>query len=70
MGDRAVKCPICATAAPHDRHLLGEPQSPLAMRVRRDGATLFLPDGTLLWRRQPDAVRKLRADVRHWAARV
>jgi hypothetical protein len=58
--------PSCSTLAPHGEHLMHEPESPLALRFEREGVSMWLPDGTLLWRRQPDAVRALRSDLRHW----
>jgi hypothetical protein len=75
----SVNCnfPTCHAQGviPHDMHLLSEPGSPYPMRVAGDrrSVMLWLADGTLIKRAQPDAVRKLRADVRaaersRWAA--
>ena len=61
-----MTCPHCPTVAAHDMHLFHEPGSPYAMRVAGDrkAVYLWLPDGTMVKRAQPDAVKKLRADVR------
>ena len=37
----------------------------LAMREDREGWSTWMPDGTLIWRRKPDAIQALKADVRH-----
>ena len=60
--------PTCQSLAPHDMHLLSEKSSPLPMRVSADrrSVALWLPDGTMVKRSQPDAVQKLRFDVRAW----
>jgi hypothetical protein len=36
------------------------------LRVEREGAYAWLPDGKVLWRGKPDAVLALKGDVRHW----
>jgi len=71
----ACSFPTCTAIAPHDMHLLSEPQSPLAMRVSADrrSVSLWLSDGTMLKRYQPDAIHNLRRDVQRiererWAA--
>ena len=60
--------PACQSLAPHDMHLLSEKSSPLPMRVSADrrSVTLWLPTGDLIKRSQPDAIAKLRQDVRAW----
>ena len=64
----ACNFPTCKSLAPHDMHLLMEKSSPLPMRVSADrrSVTLWLPTGDLIKRAQPDAIRKLREDVRAW----
>lgn len=69
----ACSFPTCPAIAPHSEHLLMELGSPYAMRRDRRGVSLWLGDGTLVWRSNPDAVRALRRDVRRiererWAA--
>jgi hypothetical protein len=57
----------CECTAPHNQHLfLGVGNKPYAMRLDREGATVFLPSGQLIWRRNPGAIQSLKADVKHW----
>lgn len=58
--------PTCpGKVIPHDMHLMSEPGGPFPMRVTPDrkAVYLWLPDGTLLKERQPDAIHRLRARV-------
>jgi hypothetical protein len=57
----------CNSIVPHSLHLfVGDLQLPL--RTEREGATCWLPTGDSIWRRKPEAILKLKADVRHWLA--
>jgi hypothetical protein len=52
---------------PHSSHLFIDGHQ-LPLRTERDGATVWLPSGQMIWRRKPDAIRKLKLDARHHLA--
>lgn len=71
MNAMTATCRRCSSTVPHRQHLFPYRDGrTFAMRVTREQASVFMPDGTLLARTQPGAVAALKIAVRAYLAKV